>query len=174
MNKKIFLISDTHFNHTNIIKYTNRPFKDEVKMNLTIFENWNSVVGNNDIVIHLGDLLLGNGEKNGVRDLIKNLKGKKHLIKGNHDKKKNTFYKNLGFEIIADFLIKEICGKKLLFIHQPLEGFNPENSFFDFVIHGHTHKKNPPEWENHINLSLELWNYTPVNLDFILNKYEIC
>ena len=54
-----WLISDTHFDHANIIKYCNRPFKDVDEMNNTIWQNWNSVVDADDIVYHLGDFALG-------------------------------------------------------------------------------------------------------------------
>lgn len=54
-----FFTSDTHFNHANIIRFCNRPFKDVEQMNETLIANWNRVVGTNDIVFHLGDFCLG-------------------------------------------------------------------------------------------------------------------
>ena len=59
----IFIISDTHFNHQNIIKYCDRPFKDETHMNKVLIHNWNRVVGKNDVVIHLGDVALSSANK---------------------------------------------------------------------------------------------------------------
>ena len=56
---RVFFTSDTHFNHTNIIRFCNRPFKDVSHMNETIISNWNRVVGHDDIVFHLGDFCLG-------------------------------------------------------------------------------------------------------------------
>lgn len=56
---RVFFTSDTHFNHTNIIKFCSRPFKDVSHMNETIISNWNRVVGPDDIVFHLGDFCLG-------------------------------------------------------------------------------------------------------------------
>ena len=52
---EIYVIADTHFYHNNIIKYCNRPFEDVEKMNELIINKWNSVVSNEDIVLHLGD-----------------------------------------------------------------------------------------------------------------------
>ena len=42
---RVFFTSDTHFNHANIIRFCNRPFKDVSHMNEAIISNWNRVVG---------------------------------------------------------------------------------------------------------------------------------
>ena len=55
----IYVISDTHFSHNNIIEYCDRPYKNTLEMNQDIIKKWNSVVTENDIVFHLGDVGFG-------------------------------------------------------------------------------------------------------------------
>ena len=81
---RVFFTSDTHFNHTNIIRFCNRPFKDVSHMNETIISNWNRVVSPEDIVFHLGDFCLG-GSAEWV-NVLNRLNGKIYLISGNHDR----------------------------------------------------------------------------------------
>lgn len=64
---KVFFTSDTHFGHSNIIKYCNRPFKDKDEMNETLISNWNKVVPEDGIVIHCGDFAFAGGDKANIR-----------------------------------------------------------------------------------------------------------
>ncbi len=80
---KIFIVSDTHFNHANIIKYACRPFENIQDMNQALIEGWNSVVRPNDKVFHLGDFGFGTDEQ--ITSILSQLNGNKTLILGNHD-----------------------------------------------------------------------------------------
>ena len=57
--ENIFFTSDTHFGHTNIIKYCKRPFNSLEEHDETLIKNWNNKVGENDIIFHLGDFAFG-------------------------------------------------------------------------------------------------------------------
>ncbi len=91
-----YFISDTHFNHNNIIKYCNRPFKDIEDMNESLVTSWNEVVGPEDTVYFLGDFCLGN--RNEVIKFGHRLNGHKILIMGNHDKATRTAFLDAGFD----------------------------------------------------------------------------
>lgn len=54
----IYFTADHHFNHTNIIKFCNRPFATVEEMNTTMIARWNEVVKHDDTVYHLGDFTL--------------------------------------------------------------------------------------------------------------------
>ena len=58
----IFLTSDLHLGHANIIKYCNRPYRDVNEMNEDLINKWNQVIGDTDRVFFLGDFALGSKE----------------------------------------------------------------------------------------------------------------
>lgn len=83
---QVFFTSDTHFGHSNIIKYCQRPFNSAEHMDEVLINNWNEVVSPQDIVFHLGDFCFGS-DKEWIK-ILQRLNGTKYLILGNHDLKK--------------------------------------------------------------------------------------
>jgi calcineurin-like phosphoesterase family protein len=80
---KIWMTSDLHFYHDKPFIYEPRGFETIYQMNEVIVKNWNDIVDEADDVYVLGDLMLNDNEA-GLK-LIKQLKGKIHIIRGNHD-----------------------------------------------------------------------------------------
>jgi calcineurin-like phosphoesterase family protein len=169
---KIFFIADTHFYHKNIIDYCGRPYTSVEEMNKQLVKNWNATVHKDDLVIHLGDV--GLGSKTQVRNIVKQLHGRKILIKGNHDIWTDEFYKTCGFERVSKFPI--IWGEKYILSHAPLQ-----LDFGDYInIFGHVHN-NGSKCEKPGRskcVSVEMVKYTPIELgdlnDIILkDKKEI-
>ncbi len=156
---KIFLISDLHLDHFNIIKYCNRPFSSVREMNWFIVDNWNSIVRDDDDVYFLGDLSFGNGSRK-ADYWLKKLNGKIIFIKGSHDKSK-------GIKLFNEFIL-EYNYTKFLLVHDPK---NVTKNWNDWVIHGHYHNhdlKNYPfinGMNRTINVSAELINYKPLNIE---------
>ena len=164
MNGRIFLISDTHFNHKNIIQYCDRPFHTVGEMNELIIYNWNKVVGEDDIVYHLGDFALGDRDE--CISIGQRLNGHKILIRGNHDHASDSIYLNAGFETIYKKPIDiEYGGRSIHLSHHPQQ----ENNKVDFSIFGHIHNHHDEYIvPKTFCVSVERINYTPILLDNII------
>jgi calcineurin-like phosphoesterase family protein len=84
MTPTIWFTADHHFGHENILRHCKRPFASVAEMNETLVARWNSVVGQQDLVYHLGDIFwMPVGE---ARALRSRLNGRMCVIHGNHDR----------------------------------------------------------------------------------------
>lgn len=179
MARDIWVISDTHFRHKNILTFRDSTtgklvrgddFKDVDEMDEHMIERWNSVVKQGDIVYHLGDVVMGDQEwfkKNWPR-----LHGSKRLIVGNHDDIK--FFASGGFfQKVSMWRMFPEFG--LMLSHVPLHesgllrlvdknGKYPEDAETLLNIHGHIHQNPSPDGP-YRNVSVEAINYTPVNIE---------
>lgn len=168
----IYLISDTHFCHKNIMLYENRPFKDLIDMREQLIANWNSIVTRDDIVIHLGDVGMFN--KSTATDIVSRLNGHKILIKGNHDSHGDQWFLDSGFDEVHKWLILHEGGHVILLTHQPSKIPEDEKNRYDLHFYGHVHSKGnepglyPTIANNGACLCVERWNYHPVLLDDII------
>lgn len=164
---KTFVIADTHFGHLNIIKYCDRPFVTTEEMDRQLIEKWNSVVGKDDIVYHLGDFALGNMNK--VAEYRKQLKGKIFLIQGNHDGYSMKRYYEAGFDKVYDKPV--IYQDFFILSHQPL--FITESMPYA-NIYGHVH--NNPQFVDYTSntfcVSCERIEYKPILFDEIIDKMK--
>ena len=139
---KLFFTSDTHFNHANIVRFCDRPFKNVEDMNETLIANWNSVVGQDDDVFHLGDFCLGGSAE--WTKVLDRLNGKIHLIVGNHDLK-NLRQGFIGrFEEVVMQRHIEIGKQKIYLNHYPFLCFSGsyKDDVWQFFGHVHTRKNN--------------------------------
>lgn len=123
----VYLISDTHFNHDNIATYCDRPrdFTD------IILRNWRATVRPEDLVIHLGDVLIG--KRTSANKILSSLPGRKVLVRGNHDQHSGcSWWMDNGFDFACDAMVFRRCW----LTHKP-SGSLPEGC--DVNIHGHLH-----------------------------------
>lgn len=134
-----FFTSDTHFNHANIIRFCNRPFKDVEQMNEVMITNWNNTISKDDTVFHLGDFCLGSAAE--WTKILDRLNGKIYLIMGNHDLKNIRQGFISRFEHVAMQMRIEIGKKRIYLCHYPFLCF--EGSYKDDVwqLFGHVHTR---------------------------------
>lgn len=167
MSRDIWVVSDTHFGHTNIIKYCNRPFGNIHEMNQCMVDNWNSTVKDGDLVYHLGDVYMSTLEFSGNEAwyLLSRLKGRKRLVLGNHDEGKDNVLLKHFQKIVAWRHFKEFG---LLLTHVPVHP-GTLNDKTPINVHGHIHqnivRNGNVSDKRYKNVSVEHTNYTPVNID---------
>jgi len=179
MARDIWVISDTHLHHENILKFRDSStgafvrgdlFSNVDEMDDYILDKWNSVVKPGDIVYHLGDVFIGDKEK--FKKTWPKFNGSKRLIVGNHDDIK--FLSSGGFfQKVQMWRMFPEFG--LMFSHVPLHESNllrlvnkagkyPEDCIKLLNIHGHIHQNPSPEGP-YQNMSVEAVGYTPVNIE---------
>ncbi len=138
---QFFFTADTHFNHRGIMHHASRPFRTVSEMNAELVRRWNAVVRlESDVVYHLGDFGMhapSDGEAEDLGVLFWRLRGRKHLVVGNHDKK-NQQVLRLPWESIE--LIDEVKrhGRRLVLCHYAIENW-PGQWRGAAHLHGHSH-----------------------------------
>lgn len=176
-----YVTSDTHFGHTNVIKYSKRPYVNADEMDEALIENWNSLVRDQDTIFHLGDF--------SFRDpalYLRRLKGKIIMLPGNHDQ---TFYKNKKlldrFEnaaMLHEVVTRQIEGVKfnltceIKFDDGARGGLIVMNHYANLVwnkshhgamhLHGHSHGSlRYPKAMRAMDVGVDPMRYFPIRLD---------
>lgn len=160
-----YIISDTHFDHKNIIKYTNRPFESVEEMNKKMINNWNNTVDKSDKVFMLGDFAFANQDR--VKELVSQLNGLIVLVMGNHDRHRTaSWWSECGFFQVVEYPI--IYKDFFILSHEPVL----MNDSMPYVnLHGHKHHiELKPSY--YYNVSVELHDYKPIELETLLQKLK--
>lgn len=168
-----FFISDLHLGHFNIVRYCNRPFTSLEEMDNTILNNINSTVAEDDTLFYLGDFCLSKSSEAETApvkayDYYRNKINCKNIIfiAGNHDNRGNGQCKSS----IESIVIKH-GGKRIFLTHDP----KYYRKDFEWNFTGHLHGKLDPFRRMGksiiVDLSVENWNYKPVNINDIMQAY---
>jgi calcineurin-like phosphoesterase family protein len=168
-NGKIYVVSDLHLEHDNIISYCQRPFNDSVEMNKALINGWNDVLNDEDKIFFLGDFAPFKKIPR-ITTWMKQLSGNIVTIQGSHDPD--------GFGI--ERYILDYGGFSFLLVHAPVSSPKHETAVIPhdwtgWVIHGHTHNNDMINYpfinglKKTINVSVELTGYRPVSLDFLIS-----
>lgn len=168
----VFLVSDTHFGHDNICRFLRtdgtklRPWDSATEMDKVLINNWNSVVGPQDKVYHLGDVFINRKS----RFILDHLNGTKVLIKGNHDIFDLENY-TPHFKDIRAYHKLDKCILSHIPVHPQQLGRFKGN------IHGHLHEHIVTDNWGHpdtryMTVCVEHINYTPVELSVALQHFK--
>lgn len=164
-----YIISDTHFYHNNIIKHCNRPLSHTE----LLVENLSKIIKREDVLYHLGDVHFGTEQQ--LKDILSSIKGRKYLIRGNHDKWTDTKYMICGFDGVFDAIVVD----KYYLTHIPVQ---VNNGFIN--IHGHLHNLGYSgessfgvgyedcNDRSHMLYAPELMNYMPIHIDKLVSIYN--
>ncbi|MBQ6655430.1 MAG: metallophosphoesterase family protein [Erysipelotrichaceae bacterium] len=139
-----YYISDLHLFHLNVIAMDGRHFKNLEQMHAYIVERWNAIVNKNDDVFVLGDLSMGKGKE--TAEILRQLKGKITLIKGNHDDRylsdKEFDYQ---FRDILSYDERKDNNRNVMLFHYPVPFYNKQfrrnekGECRTFMLYGHVH-----------------------------------
>jgi calcineurin-like phosphoesterase family protein len=142
--KDVWFTSDTHFGHSNIVKYSARPFlNDAGEIDIEahdhqLVHNWNNLVKPKDDVFFLGDFCYRN--KEGAEHIREKLNGTIYFIEGNHDSSafqiRNSFawYKNLH--------AVKVNGQEIVLCHYAMRVWNKSHHGV-WHLYGHSHNSLP-------------------------------
>jgi len=154
----IYFTADLHLGNDGIIDVCNRPFRNSAIMDNRLIKNYNEIVNDDDDVYILGDFSLKTKLHRGIYEQwVSKLKGRKHLIMGNHDIKDPTFYSEVGFHSVhyPYFEVEEfVC------VHDPSLSQVDRNRTF---LCGHVHDLFKIQ-KNCINVGVDVWDFNPISI----------
>lgn len=184
----VLFTSDLHLGHNNIIVTCNRNeetcgknFPSIEEMNDFLIEKWNAKVNDDDEVYILGDMSFRSSVS--VKTYLYRLKGRKHLIVGNHD---FQWMKNINdmtefFETVSTLEIIKHDKKLITLCHYPMLEWNGsrrannQSTSISWLIHGHIHnsKENVYEYirDNQpcaLNAGVDINHFEPVTFEELL------
>ena len=138
---KTFITADLHFGHANMMKFNpdTRQYRDADHMNAMLVQEWNTTVGVDDLVYHLGDFAFLQASK--ATAIARMLNGRKILIQGNHDHKllNDKTFRDC-FEEVHMYHEINVDGNKVCMFHYPIHEWNQCHRGA-VMFHGHVHAK---------------------------------
>ncbi|MFC6864748.1 metallophosphoesterase [Halomicroarcula sp. GCM10025817] len=168
-----YVISDHHFGHSRIIGYTDRPFSSVGEMNQTLLNRHYETVGEQDTLVHLGDVAMDMQTGDETIEFFERLGGDV-LVRGNHD---------VGLDADrAPFPVLDACilshGEREFYCtHRPED---VPDDWDGWAIHGHMHNNDTDTYPfvaadtRRVNVSSELLNFRPLALDTLAGILDAC
>jgi calcineurin-like phosphoesterase family protein len=175
----IFITSDEHYGHNNIITYCKRPFANVSEMKDYIIAQHNKKVPDspNMLTIHAGDLFWNTLTQKEAADILCQLNGKHAFLYGNHDEliERNSWLREQfewvkGENKVGGATLVNFQNRKLLvshFAHRVWERSHKGS----YHVYGHSHQGLPPLGQS-FDIGVEGHDYSPWSLEEIWAKME--
>ena len=181
----VFLVSDTHFGHTGVCRFTRndgvtklRPWDSAEEMDEAMVKAWNERVKPTDKIYHLGDVVINRR----ALSIMSRLNGDKVLIRGNHDIFKDEDYRQYFRELRAYHVMNG-----LILSHIPVH--EASLGRFGCNIHGHLHANRVKKARGvdartgeilysdeidprYYNVSVEQTDFAPILFEDVLKKIK--
>jgi calcineurin-like phosphoesterase family protein len=159
--ERIWMSSDWHFLHHNIIKYCGRPHFDVGSMNEALLQLLGKV-DPSELLVIVGDVAIGNFEAS--VELVRRIPGRKILVVGNHDLTQDGKCRWLGesglFEAIVPFLFwSGPRGRDVLACHYPAsvpDRYKQHSPLLNYHGHLHQHVLAPTEKVKYMNMGWDV------------------
>ena len=153
-----WVLSDIHFGHKNVLKYSGRPFGTIEEMNDAVMQNIKDVIAPESHLLVMGDCAMMPGIELS-NDFFGSLDCTTWLVMGNHDLTGTGHLRIEGFDQIAPMMIMN-GDPQLLMTHYPICCVTVPNTI---NVHGHEHQNNA-HTSRHINVSVDQIDFAPVRL----------
>lgn len=158
---RVFFTADTHFGHGKILQHCERPYPNAEEMDRDMVRIWNETVGVADTVYHLGDFSLKGTAF--VRPLLRQLHGRKILVRGNHDRSGVAD----GWDAVHDMLLIDTNDGPAFLCHYPLREW-PQQWRGAVHLYGHVHGSLYPE-PGSMDVGWDVWG-KPVTIEDIRDR----
>jgi calcineurin-like phosphoesterase family protein len=159
----------SYFGHANVIKSCNRPFSSVEEMNEGLIANWNSVVKNGDEVWHIGDFAW---KENIIPGILKRLNGSIHLVRGNHDAESHEKLLKFGFASVHEAYYMR-RGDDRIYLHHYACRVWRNSVHGAWHLFGHSHG-NRDDLGKSTDVGVDCWNFTPVSVETLREKFRDC
>lgn len=189
----IWFTSDIHFGHQNILEYTDRPFVNINEHDEAIIDRYNNKVQQGDVCYFLGDIFFGCSTEK-ARDYLSRMRGTKILIKGNHDKNKDVWYYQVGFDVVLEQAQIRLGQKIVHLSHYPFEAPWYKKIYYwiksrkyrnfkskkyrnipddgKWLLCGHVHTSRKIIAKRTLHIGLDAWDCYPISATEVLQTID--
>lgn len=163
----LWFTADTHFGHSHVIRFSDRPFASVGEMDAELIRRWNAVVGPRDEVWHLGDFCWTKEPESYVQQL----NGRIHLVLGNHDRRRMSLLDaGMLFASVQDVKYLRRDGLRFWLSHYAHRTW-PKANHGTYHLYGHSHG-DLPGVNRSMDVGVDANDYAPISMDAVVAELQ--